>query len=118
MNDIDRKTAEDTLIDDMHGLPPLPAPVNVLELMDGMEFPAEKVAIVEYAADMGASEDILDQLQAMPDVEVTSLAHLSRLFGTIEHQPGEENLFSSEESHDLPDANDRALTELYGSGRV
>jgi hypothetical protein len=94
------------------------SPTNLLEIMDGIAFPSSKVDLVDYAQNNGASEEILDQIRAMPDIIYNSIRDINRHANEIEAQPGDENLWSSEPSDDLPDATDRRITELNGNGRV
>lgn len=91
---------------------------NMLEVLDGMEFPATKVEMVAYAEDQDAAEETLELIEALPERLYTSIRDVARHNGEIEHLPGEENLFSSEPSHDLPDDHDRAYTEMNGAGRI
>ena len=87
-------------------------PTNLLEIMDGIAFPASKADLVDYAQNNGASEEILDQIRAMPDEIYNSIKDINRHANEIEHLPGEENLWSSEPSADLPDETDSKITEL------
>jgi len=76
-------------------------PTNLLELLDGMEFPASLPEIVDYALDQGASEDTLQELRGMPDRDYDSLEEVNRYHNKIEILPGEaaeENMFGSEDA--------------------
>jgi|GEM_PF-3524501 len=76
-------------------------PTNVLELLDGLEFPASLPEIVDYAIDQGAGEDLLQELRAMPDRDYDDMQEFNRYHAKIETLPGEaagENLFSSEDA--------------------
>ena len=76
-------------------------PTNVLELLDGLEFPASLPEIVDYAIDQGAGEDVLLELRAMPDRDYDDLEEVNRYHAKLEILPGEaaeENLFSSEDA--------------------
>ncbi len=92
--------------------------VNILELLDGMTFPASKMELIAFAEDKDASEEAMDQLQAIPDDIYNSLADVGRHANEIEIIEGGPNLWSSEESHDLPDDAERRVSDLNGQGRV
>lgn len=100
------------------GKSPVEHAVNILEILDGASFPCSKMELISYAEDRGASEEAFDQLQAMPDDIYTSISDVNRHVNEIEVIEGSENLFSSEESHDLPDEADRLVSDMNGSGRV
>lgn len=71
-------------------------PINYLELVDKMHFPATKAEIVAYAQEHGASEDALDGFQALPEGLYESFAVLSHKIGKIDQLPGGDmNLWSS-----------------------
>lgn len=80
----------------------LSEPVNILELLDGVVFPASKMELIAYAQDQGASEDALDLLQSIPDDIYSSLGHVNIHINDLEIIEGVENLFSSESIDDLP----------------
>jgi hypothetical protein len=82
--------------------PILSEPVNILEVLDGVGFPASKMELIAYAQDHDASEEVLDQLQCIPDDIYNSLGHVNMHINDIEIIEGAENLFSSEPSSDLP----------------
>lgn len=83
---------------------------NILELFDGIDFPASKISLIDYAIDQDASEEVLEQLRAMPERDYRSIHEVGRFANRIEPLPGAANQWSSEESHDLPrtDAKPRA----------
>lgn len=91
---------------------------NLLEIMDGVEFPASKMDLISYAEDHGASEEILEQMQAMPDDIYNTLKDINLHANDIEIIEESGNLWSSEESHDLPDEAERFVSDLNGSGRI
>lgn len=93
-------------------------PVNLLEVLDGMEFPVSKMEMIAYAEDNNASEEIIDLLQAMPDDIYRDLRDVNLHSHDIEIISGSSNLFSSEESHDLPDEAERCVSDLNGMGRL
>ena len=97
---------------------PVPHGVNLFELLDGLAFPVSKMEIIAYAEDKDASEEAMDQLQYIPDDIYNSMADLNRHANEIEIIEGGPNLWSSEESHDLPDDAERRMSDLNGQGRV
>jgi hypothetical protein len=92
--------------------------VNLLGIFDSMTFPASKMELIAHAEDRGASEDVLDHLQAMPDDIYNSLADLNSHANDIEIIEESGNLWSSEDFHDLPDEAERFISDLNGRGRV
>lgn len=88
---------------------------NILGIFDGMTFPASKMEIVAFAEDADASEDVLDHLQAIPDDIYNSLGDLDRHFNDIEIIEESDNLWSSEESHDIGVESDRLIADLNGN---
>lgn len=93
-------------------------PVNILGLFDGMDFPASKMELISYAEDKGASEDVLDQLQSMPDDIYNTLSDVNRHANDIEILEESGNLWSSGDSTDLPDEAERFVSDLNGKGRI
>lgn len=93
-------------------------PVNILEVLDNATFPAEKAEIVQHAQDNDASEEVLDQLQGLPERTYLSISDLNRHLNDIDNLPGSANLWSSATSKDLPRDKDVVVTELRGQGRV
>lgn len=93
-------------------------PLNILELLDNAVFPAHKTELVQHAQDNDASEEALDQLQALPERIFLSISDLNRHLSDIENMPGSGNLWSSQDSGDLPQPKDVALAQLRGQGRV
>ena len=82
-------------------------PVNILEVLDGMVFPATVVELVAYAQDKDASEEVLDQIQAMPDRDYVSIHDVAMHLGRIEPLPGEENQWPSAPSEEYFTDEDR-----------
>lgn len=70
-------------------------PVNILEVLDGAEFPASVPELVSFAEDNDASEEVLDQIQAMEDREYESIQDVNRHLNKIAIEEGEENIYSS-----------------------
>lgn len=96
------------------------SPLNLLELFEPDDFPASKMDLIIYAGERGASEDVLDELQAIPDDIYDSIAELNPHLGEMEiiEDRGGGDLWASEESSDLSNDQDRALTEFMGKGRL
>ena len=92
--------------------------MNILELLDGAAFPATKLELVAFAEDNGASEEALEQIQSMPGDTYQSIADVNRHINLLDKLPGDSNMWSSEESHDLPDDNEIKATNLRGQGRI
>jgi len=84
-------------------------PMNILEVLDGLPFPATVAEMVSYAEDSKASEDVLDQIQAMPDRDYVSIHDVAMHLGQLEHQPGESNEISSAPEDTLFSADERPL---------
>jgi hypothetical protein len=84
-------------------------PVNVLEVLDGMTFPATVVELVAYAQDHDASEEVLDQIQAMPDRDYVSIHDVAMHLGRLESLPAEENQWSSAPSEEYFTDEDRPI---------
>ena len=76
-------------------------PVNILEVLDGAEFPATLVELISYAEDRDASEEVLDQIQAMPDREYLSIQDVNRHLNVLATEEGEENIYSSEDMSEV-----------------
>lgn len=49
--------------------------------LEGIDFPANKQKLVEYARNKGAGDEIIRQIEAMPDEEYTSMADVFKGFG-------------------------------------
>ncbi len=84
-------------------------PVNILEVLDGADFPATLPELIAYAEDNDASEEVLDQIQAMPDREYLSIQDVNRHLNILATEEGEENIYSSEDLSEVrrtPDAAD------------
>ena len=86
---------------------------NILEVLEGIQFPTSVPEMVAYAEDQEASEEVLDLLQGMPEREYTSLQDVSRSLGQVEELPGAENLWpsASEQELDELDAGEDAADE-------
>jgi hypothetical protein len=83
----------------MLGIRRMNMPINYLELVDRMPFPATKAEIVLFAQNHGASEEALDGFQALPEGTYENFAMLSNRIGQIDSLPGSDsNMFSSSQS--------------------
>jgi hypothetical protein len=74
--------------------------INFLEVLDGMKFPVTKAEVILHAEAHGASEEVLDRLQGIPDDDYKTRDELLENINVIEEVPGFENLWSSAESGD------------------
>lgn len=92
--------------------------MNILELLDGVPFPANKQDLIAYAEANDASEEALDVIQGMSGDEYISVNDINRHLNSLDRLPGQQNLWSSAESADLPTEQDEEMTEMRGSGRV
>ena len=45
------------------------SPVEVQEALSGVDYPADKQVLIDKARDNGASDDVLDALDGIPDQE-------------------------------------------------
>lgn len=72
-------------------------PPNVEEVLDGIPFPASKVQIIVYAGEHDASEEVMELLRAIPSLQYRNMQEINKALGEIEKQPGDENLWSSQE---------------------
>ena len=70
-------------------------PVNVLEVLEDVEFPATVVEMVAFAEDNDASEEVLDMIRAMEEREYESIQDVNRHLNVIAVEEGEENIYSS-----------------------
>ena len=91
-------------------------PVNLLEVLDGVRLPASKGDLVAYALNHDASEEVLEEIRAMPGDRYESVRDIANHAGLIESVPGGENLWSSADSHDFPEEADIAATEFRAQG--
>ncbi|TGC10710.1 DUF2795 domain-containing protein [Methanolobus halotolerans] len=53
---------------------------KVQKALAGIEYPKEKQEVVSYAKDHGASQDVVDDLQSLPDKRYKTAADLSSAF--------------------------------------
>jgi hypothetical protein len=77
-------------------MPSSQQPLNILELLDGMEFPATVIELVAYAQDQDASEEALEEIRALPDDKgYESIHDVATHLNRIEELPQPENQWSS-----------------------
>ncbi|MDA8232142.1 MAG: DUF2795 domain-containing protein [Magnetospirillum sp.] len=60
-------------------------PHDAAQTLAGIDFPADKRKIVEYARAKNASKELCDALDHMPEAEYTSMADVFKGLG---HHPG------------------------------
>lgn len=60
-----------------------PSPIDVQKSLKGMDFPASKDDILSRARDGGASEDILAELEQLPEREYETPADISKELGKL-----------------------------------
>ncbi len=70
-------------------------PINMLELLDGMNFPTTRENAIIFANDNGASEEALNLLRAIPEKEYTSMQDINNNLGKMRDPQGIDNLFGS-----------------------
>jgi len=60
------------------------SPSNILHHLKGIDFPADKNALVERAQKNEADQDILDIIRQMPDTQYQSMADVLKGVGKVE----------------------------------
>lgn len=60
------------------------SPSEVQNFLAGLEYPAMKDEIIDYARDQGASEDVVMTLERMPDQEYESATAISEEIGKLD----------------------------------
>lgn len=81
-------------------------PPDILELLDGVEFPATQADLISYAYDNDASEEAVEMLRALPDSTFNHLSDVRDNLGRIDELPGNQQ-WGSEASEDMPHNPDR-----------
>lgn len=76
-------------------------PPDILEILDGVEFPASKVDLISHAYDNDASEEAVEMLRALPDSSFNHLSDVRDNLGRIEELPGNQQ-WGSSPSEDMP----------------
>ncbi|MDZ5649819.1 DUF2795 domain-containing protein [Nitrospirillum sp. BR 11828] len=57
------------------------SPANVAHYLKGIDFPADKQALIRKAKENGAEGDVLDMLEAMPDTDYETAADVMKGYG-------------------------------------
>lgn len=57
------------------------APANIARCLGGMDFPANKEDIVEYAEDNDADDELLSRLERLPDKQYGNMADVMQGIG-------------------------------------
>lgn len=60
------------------------SPSNIAHYLKGIDFPATKQELMDYAEDNNAPEEVLEVLQQMPDQEYYSMSDLMLGVGQVE----------------------------------
>jgi Protein of unknown function (DUF2795) len=60
------------------------SPVNVTHHLKGIDFPANKKALIDHATRNKADKDVMDILQRMPEREYASMADVMKGVGDVE----------------------------------
>ena len=63
--------------------------IHLLEMLDGLGFPASKQDIILHAEGRGASEEVLDRLAGIPDDDYKTRSELLENIDVIEELPGQ-----------------------------
>ena len=63
------------------------SPANVTHFLRGVDFPADKGALIQQAKDNGAEDAVLEVLDAFPDDEFESMADVMKAYGEADHAP-------------------------------
>jgi hypothetical protein len=59
-------------------------PAQVQKFLAGVDYPCGKQDLVDHAIDNGASQDVVNMLESMPDGSYRSSADVSRAIGEVE----------------------------------
>lgn len=59
-------------------------PVQVERFLSGMDYPASKNDLVNYASSQGADDNVINTLEQMPGDNFNSVKDVSRAIGEIE----------------------------------
>lgn len=62
-------------------LAPQSTPHDAAQTLAGIDFPASKSEVVEYARKKGGNQEIIDALDKMPDEQYTSMADVFKGLG-------------------------------------
>ena len=69
--------------------------INFEELLDGIQFPATKIELTEYAIEQGASEEATECFRALPDLTYQNMKQIDNDLGEIMRLPGNDNIWES-----------------------
>ena len=58
-------------------------PIEVQKHLKGIDYPASKEDIIDYAEQQGAGEEIISLLEKIPDEEYETPAELSKALGEL-----------------------------------
>lgn len=70
-------------------------PINAEYLLDGAEFPIEKIGLINHAEQKGGREDALELLRGLPEKRFHNIQEVNDYLGLIEALPMPANQFSS-----------------------
>lgn len=79
-----------------------PAPPDILELLDGAQFPATKLELIDYAYDNDAGEEAIEMLRALPEDTYNHMSDVRKNLGSIASLPGVQQ-WSAEDTEDSDD---------------
>ena len=74
------------------------SPANVTKHLKGINFPADKNALVKHAKKGGADKEVLNELQGFEDREYGSMADVMKAFGK-EHQASKSKSSQKQTTH-------------------
>jgi hypothetical protein len=57
--------------------------IDITKALKGVDFPAEKEDLIDYARENGADEEILQLMEEMPEEEYGSMSDVMSAFGEI-----------------------------------
>ncbi|MEA1673613.1 DUF2795 domain-containing protein [Nitrospirillum sp. BR 11163] len=60
------------------------SPANVAHYLRGVDFPADKQALIRKAKENGAEGEVLDMLEAMPDADYETAADVMKGYGAAD----------------------------------
>lgn len=60
------------------------SPADILNFLEGIDFPASKEELVDHAEDNNAPQEVIDVLEQLPDQQFMSLADILSGVGQVE----------------------------------
>ncbi len=63
-----------------------PSPVKVTKYLKGIDFPANKDDLIDWAEDNEAPEDVIDMLEQLPDEEYESVSDVTRALSDVDEE--------------------------------